>query len=184
MTVVLGEVRKGIGWITLNRPKKLNALAVEVVKTARALVATYEDNNDVRVIVVTGAGGNFSVGYDIAEEVASGIFRPEDWHAQLSRNVDLSMSVWSSLKPTIAAVDGWCLAGACELAMACDMIVATDRAKFGEPETLWIWAGNAAHAVYARSKKDDGVAANGRHRERPRRRAAGPHKPRGRRRSA
>ncbi|MGO9681801.1 MAG: enoyl-CoA hydratase/isomerase family protein [Beijerinckiaceae bacterium] len=134
MTVVLGEVRKGIGWITLNRPKKLNALAVEVVKTARALVATYEDNNDVRVIVVTGAGGNFSVGYDIAEEVASGIFRPEDWHAQLSRNVDLSMSVWSSLKPTIAAVDGWCLAGACELAMACDMIVATDRAKFGEPE--------------------------------------------------
>ncbi|CCV06369.1 Enoyl-CoA hydratase [Mesorhizobium metallidurans STM 2683] len=134
MSVVLGDIRNGVGWITLNRPKKLNALAMEVVEAAHALVKQYEANDEVSVIVITGAGENFSVGYDIAQEVEAGIARPEDWHSALSRNVGLSMAVWSSLKPTIAAVDGWCLAGACELAMACDLIVATERAKFGEPE--------------------------------------------------
>lgn len=128
------EVRDEIGWITIDRPKKINALSSEVVRAARGAVARLEAANDVKVIVLRGAGANFSVGYDIAEEVEAGLARPEDWHAALTNNVGLSMAVWSSTKPTIAAVDGWCLAGACELAMACDMIVASDRAKFGEPE--------------------------------------------------
>jgi enoyl-CoA hydratase len=134
MAVVETEVREEIGWITLNRAEKINALSSEVVRTARDAVADLETRDDVKVIVLRGAGANFSVGYDIAEEVDAGLSRPEDWHGALTRNVELSMAVWSSTKPTIAAVDGWCLAGACELAMACDMIVATDRAKFGEPE--------------------------------------------------
>ncbi len=134
MTVVETEIRKGVGWLTINRPKKINALSSEVVKTARQIVADFEADDAVRVIVLRGAGDNFSVGYDIAEEVEVGLSRPEDWHAALSNNVGLSMAVWSSTKPSIAAVDGWCLAGACELAMACDMIVASERAKFGEPE--------------------------------------------------
>jgi len=134
MTVVKTETRDAIGWITIDRPKKINALSSEVVKAARAAIAEFEANDGVRVIVITGANGNFSVGYDISEEVELGLSRPEDWHGALTNNVGLSMAVWSSTKPTIAAVDGWCLAGACELAMACDMIIATDRAKFGEPE--------------------------------------------------
>lgn len=132
--IVMADIHDGIGWITLNRPKKINALSAEVVTGARAQVEAFEKDDDVRVIVIRGSNGNFSVGYDIAQEVDMGLSRPEDWHAALSKNVGLSMAVWSSTKPTIAAVDGWCLAGACELAMACDMIVATDRAKFGEPE--------------------------------------------------
>src|SRR5699024_4874628 len=76
----------------------------------------------------------FSVVDDIAKKVDAEIVRPEDGHAALTRNVGLAMAVWAAKKPTIAAVDGWCLAGACELAMACDMIIATDRAQFGEPE--------------------------------------------------
>lgn len=132
--IVLSEVVDGAAWVTINRPGKLNALSSDVVATLRATIQELDENDDVRVIVITGAGENFSVGYDIAEEVAAGIERPEDWHAQLSKNVALSMAVWASGKPTIAAVDGWCLAGACELAMACDLIVATDRAQFGEPE--------------------------------------------------
>ncbi len=134
MSEVKSEIRDNIGWITLNRPKKINALSGEVVGAAREAVEAFERDDDVRVIVLTGANGNFSVGYDIAQEVEMGISRPEDWHAALTNNVGLSMAVWGCKKPVIGAVDGWCLAGACELAMACDMIVATDRAKFGEPE--------------------------------------------------
>lgn len=134
MSLVTAEIVDGVGWITLNRPDKINALSVEVVRTAHEKVLEFEDSDDVRVIVIRGAGRHFSVGYDISEEVAAGISRPEDWHKALSRNVGLSMAVWACTKPTIAAVDGWCLAGACELAMACDMIIATDRSHFGEPE--------------------------------------------------
>ncbi|WP_322021422.1 MULTISPECIES: enoyl-CoA hydratase/isomerase family protein [unclassified Burkholderia] len=132
--VVKVELRGPAAWVTINRPSKLNALSSEVVKTMTNTIRELEANDDVRVIVITGEGKNFSVGYDIAEEVEAGIARPEDWHGALTRNVGLSMAVWSVTKPTIAAVDGWCLAGACELAMACDMIIATDRANFGEPE--------------------------------------------------
>lgn len=133
-SVVKVELRGPAAWVTINRPSKLNALSSEVVKTMTNTIRELEANDDVRVIVITGEGKNFSVGYDIAEEVEAGIARPEDWHGALTRNVGLSMAVWSVTKPTIAAVDGWCLAGACELAMACDMIIATDRSNFGEPE--------------------------------------------------
>lgn len=134
MSIVQSKIENKIGLITLDRPRKFNALNVEVVANTFRIVSDMNDDDDVSVIVIQGAGDNFSVGYDITEEVESGISRPEDWHAQLTKNVNLSMALWESKKPTIAAVDGWCLAGACELAMACDMIVATDRAQFGEPE--------------------------------------------------
>ncbi|TAM58519.1 enoyl-CoA hydratase/isomerase family protein [bacterium] len=133
-SIVLTEVREGVAWVTINRPAKLNALSSAVVSTLRTTLRELDADERVRVIALTGAGQNFSVGYDIAEEVEAGLSRAEDWHVQLTRNVDLSMAVWASNKPTIAAVDGWCLAGACELAMACDLIVATERARFGEPE--------------------------------------------------
>jgi len=132
--VVTMERRGSAAWLTISRAKKLNALSSEVVITMTNLIRELDADDTVKVIVITGAGTNFSVGYDISEEVEAGIERAEDWHGALSRNVGLSMAVWSAAKPTIAAVDGWCLAGACELAMACDMIVATDRAHFGEPE--------------------------------------------------
>lgn len=134
MNVVETRVEGKVGWITLNRPKKLNALSAETVSMAYEVVQKFQDDDDISVIVIEGANNNFSVGYDIAEEVEAGIARPEDWHAALTNNVALSMSFFESKKPTIAAVDGWCLAGACELAMCCDMIIATDRAQFGEPE--------------------------------------------------
>jgi enoyl-CoA hydratase len=88
----------------------------------------------VKVVVLTGAGRAFSAGYDIAEEVEQHIESAERWHEVLAEDVDLTMELWSLPKPTIAAVRGWCLAGACELAMACDLVVAADDAQFGEPE--------------------------------------------------
>lgn len=132
--VVTVQTGDRIAWVSINRPKKLNALSSEVVIEMTRIIHELEADDDISVIVISGTGTSFSVGYDIAEEVEAGIERPEDWHAALSRNVGLSMAVWAAKKPTIAAVDGWCLAGACELAMACDLIVATDRAQFGEPE--------------------------------------------------
>jgi enoyl-CoA hydratase/carnithine racemase len=88
----------------------------------------------VKVIVLTGAGRAFSAGYDLSEEVADQPETADQWHEVLSRDVEVTMKLWSCPKPTIAAVRGWCIAGGCELAMACDMIVAADDARFGEPE--------------------------------------------------
>jgi len=132
--IVITELREGIAWLTVNRPHKLNALSSQVVTTMTEKLRALEADDAVRAVVIQGAGANFSVGYDITQEVQEGLARPEDWHGALTRNVGLSMAVWSLTKPTIAAVDGWCLAGACELAMACDMILATRRSQFGEPE--------------------------------------------------
>ena len=132
--VVLEERRGPALWITMNRPDKLNALSGELVEALRASFRRAAADEEVKVVVLTGAGRAFSAGFDISEEVESEIASAERWHDLLSTDVSLGMELWSLPRPTIAAVRGWCLAGACELAMACDMIVAADDARFGEPE--------------------------------------------------
>jgi len=132
--VVLYERRGAAAWVTLNRPSKLNAISGEVVRLLRESWREAAQDDDVKVVVLTGAGRAFSAGYDIAEEVEQQIESAERWHEVLAEDVDLTMELWSLPKPTIAAVRGWCLAGACELAMACDLVVAADDARFGEPE--------------------------------------------------
>ena len=86
------------------------------------------------MIVLTVAGRAFSAGYDLAEEAASRIEGADRWRDVLAADVEITMEIWSAPKPTIAAVRGWCLAGGCEVAMAGDLIVAADDARFGEPE--------------------------------------------------
>ena len=132
--VVLFERRGPAAWITLNRPDKLNALSVAVVKSLHQRLRQIADDESVKVVVLTGAGRAFSAGYDLSEEAADRIDTAERWREALAHDVDLAMELWSLPRPTIAAVRGWCLAGACELAMACDMIVAAEDARFGEPE--------------------------------------------------
>jgi enoyl-CoA hydratase/carnithine racemase len=132
--VVLYERRGPAAWVTLNRPNKLNAISGEVVRRLRESWRQATADDEVKVVVLTGAGRAFSAGYDIAEEVEQEIEGAERWHEVLAEDVDLTMELWSLPKPTIAAVRGWCLAGACELAMACDLVVAADDAQFGEPE--------------------------------------------------
>ena len=132
--VVLFERRGPAAWITLNRPDKLNALSVGVVESLHSRLREIAEDESVKVVVLTGAGRAFSAGYDISEEVENPIEGADRWRAALAPDVDLAMELWALPRPTIAAVRGWCLAGACELAMACDMIVATEDARFGEPE--------------------------------------------------
>jgi enoyl-CoA hydratase len=131
---VLLERRGPAAWLTLNRPDKLNAMNGEMVGELRERLAAIEADETVKVVVLTGAGRAFSAGYDISEEVTDKIVGADQWRSVLEVDVELAMQLWSLSRPTIAAVRGWCLAGACELAMACDMIVATSDARFGEPE--------------------------------------------------
>src|SRR5712692_4866717 len=134
MSTVLLERRGPAAWITLNRPEKLNAMNEDLVRELRKTLTAVEADDEVKVVVLTGAGRAFSAGYDISEEVTGRIEGADQWRTVLALDVDLAMELWSLSRPTIAAVRGWCLAGACELAMACDLIVAAEDARFGEPE--------------------------------------------------
>lgn len=132
--LVRTEYRGEVAWLTINRPKKLNALSVEVMHELSQALTAAEADPAIKVVVLQGGDKAFSVGYDIAQEVEMGVSTAEQWHAGLTNNIGLSMQVWRLNKPVIAAVSGWALAGGCELAMACDLIVAADDAQFGEPE--------------------------------------------------
>ena len=137
MSVITVEPVGPTRWITLNRPDKLNAINYEMVNALRAELNSAAVDDNTKVLVLTANGRAFSSGYDLselAEDEISGALR---WHGILEDDVSLTMQLWSFPKPTIAAVHGWVLAGGCELAMACDMIIATDKAKFGEPEVKY-----------------------------------------------
>lgn len=126
--------RGDAAWLTIDRPKKLNALSVQLMAELSEALSEVEADDGVKVVVLRGGEKAFSVGYDIAEEVELGVSTAEQWHAGLANNIGLTMQVWALNKPVIGAVSGWCLAGGCELAMACDILVATPDAQFGEPE--------------------------------------------------
>ena len=132
--VVLYERRGPAAWLTLNRPEKLNAINAPMVEGLREAFRRTADDDEIKVVVLTGAGRAFSAGYDLAEEVEAPPEGAEGWRDVLAHDVEMTMELWSLPKPTIAAVRGWCLAGGCELAMACDLVVAAEDARFGEPE--------------------------------------------------
>lgn len=134
MTLVSYERADAAAWLTLNRPEKLNALSHELVEELRAALRRAVDDDEVKVVLVRGAGRAFSAGYDLTQEAEGHTTGADAWHRVLSADVTATMELWSLPKPTIAVVRGYCLAGGCELAMACDLVVAADDARFGEPE--------------------------------------------------
>jgi enoyl-CoA hydratase len=132
---VLYETRGPAAWITINRPEKLNALNGAVLDGLNESFDRAVADDEVKVVVVTGAGDRaFSAGYDLSAEAAHSEIPAHEWHGVLAADIDATMKLWALPKPTIAAVRGYCLAGGCELAMACDMIVSTGSGRFGEPE--------------------------------------------------
>ncbi len=127
---VLVETRGNVGLITLNRPKTLNALAEDLVRDLGAALDVYDDDPNIRVIVLTGSERAFAAGADISEMV-----RFNYMDAFLKDFITVGWQrVTKCRKPVIAAVAGYALGGGCELAMMCDMIIAADNAKFGQPE--------------------------------------------------
>jgi len=120
--------------LTLNRPERANALNQLMLAEIGQALDVLETDVDVRAIIVRGAGSSFSSGFDLKEQIERRPRGKAEWQPILRRDFDTIMRFWHSPKPTIAAVRGPCLAGACELALACDITVAARDAFFGEPE--------------------------------------------------
>ena len=130
------EVADGIGRIRFNRPRQLNAFNNELMRAAIAAVDDLNADEDVRVIVVSGEGRAFSAGFDLKAAAERQLATHDDWRRQLELQFDFIMSFWNSRVPTIAVVHGYCLAGALEVSLACDMTVAAADTFFGEPDRI------------------------------------------------
>ncbi|WP_298252361.1 enoyl-CoA hydratase [Bradyrhizobium sp.] len=127
---IIVETRGKVGLITLNRPKMLNALSFGVFREIATAVDELEANDGVGCIVLTGNEKAFAAGADIKE------MQPKGFVEMFSSDFIAigGDRVATCRKPTIAAVSGYALGGGCELAMMCDIIIASDTAKFGQPE--------------------------------------------------
>jgi enoyl-CoA hydratase/carnithine racemase len=126
---ILSEKRGKVGLITLNRPKALNALCDGLISELNAQVTAFDADHDIGAIVITGSEKAFAAGADIKE------MKDKTYMSAYKSNM---LSQWHNITkiktPVIAAVNGYALGGGCELAMMCDIIIAGDKAKFGQPE--------------------------------------------------
>jgi len=120
--------------LTLARPERANALNAAMLGEIGAALDEIERDPGVRALIVTGAGAAFSSGFDLKEQMERRPAGVEDWRPILRKDFDTIMRFWHFPRPTIATVRGPCLAGACELALACDITIAAEDAFFGEPE--------------------------------------------------
>ncbi len=130
MSLVLVERDEPIAVVLLNRPDVMNALNDEVMDELARVLAELDDDEAIRCLVLGGSERAFAAGADIGEMAEADAMDMYD-----ARRIDR----WDSLRrlrtPLVAAVSGYCLGGGCELAMACDLIVAAESARFGQPET-------------------------------------------------
>ena len=131
--MALVEVTKqgNVGIVTMNRPEALNALSSAVFADLTAALDQVEQDDDVYVVIITGAGRAFVAGADIGEMANMNV---EEGLAFSELGNSLLMRVDMFPKPTIAAVNGFALGGGCELSLACDIRIASEKAKFGQPE--------------------------------------------------
>ncbi|MBI3159808.1 MAG: enoyl-CoA hydratase/isomerase family protein [Chloroflexi bacterium] len=128
-TSILVETHGRVGLIRLNRPEALNALNTALIQELMAALEAFDADNDIGAMVVTGSEKAFAAGADIKEmaEASAKEMHARDHIAPFDRILKIR-------KPVIAAVSGWCLGGGNELALSCDMLVAADTARFGQPE--------------------------------------------------
>lgn len=128
--------------ITLNRPERLNAINDEMPDEIRAAVERANDDDNVHVIVVSGAGRAFCAGYDLKTYAESElgqrwnqgpVWDPIKDYRAMKRNTDCFASLWRSLKPTICRVHGYAIAGGSDIALSCDLVVMAEDAEIGYP---------------------------------------------------
>ena len=128
--LVLVEREEPIAVVLLNRPQQLNALSDELMDELVSELERLDRDEAIRCIVLGGSERAFAAGADIAELAATSAI--ELYYARRIERWDTIRGLWT---PLVAAVSGYCLGGGCELAMACDLIVASETARFGQPET-------------------------------------------------
>jgi len=134
MSEVLVETEGKIGVVTLNRPQALNALSISVMDAVSEALGGFDRDPEIRCMVLAGLPKSFAAGADISE--MKNITGAEGAEKQMTNHLAKWDKIGSLKKPVIAAVSGFALGGGCELAMACDMIVASETAVFGQPEVL------------------------------------------------
>ena len=165
---IIFEQREAIGLVMLNRPAVANAINRTMLAELNAVCDAVEADDTIRALVVTGAGGVFSSGFDLKEQAAAPPEGVAPWREVLRDDFDTVMRFWHLSKPTVAAVRGPALAGACELALACDVTVAAEDARFGEPELrfgagivvmLLPWLAGPKHAKEILLSGDDEISA-------------------------
>lgn len=120
-----------VGIVTMNRPETLNALSSAVFADLLKAFDVVENDEEIYVVVVTGAGRSFVAGADISEMATMNVVEGKNF-GDLGNQAMLRLERME--KPTIAAINGFALGGGCELSMACDIRIASEKAKFGQPE--------------------------------------------------
>ena len=125
------EKQDGIAIVTIDRPEALNALNSTVITNLEQVVTTLENDRDIRCMILTGEGRSFVAGADIGAQYPLDLDGGRRWG---QRGSALMRRIEKLEFPTIAAVNGFALGGGCELSMACDIRLASEKAKFGQPE--------------------------------------------------
>lgn len=131
------EVMEGVGFVTLNRPQKLNAVTDGMKREIVAAFELADRDEQTSVVVLRGEGRSFCAGYDISPGDDDGEPSRMDalaWHQILDRSLRAELAPFNIAKPVIASVQGHALGGGCQMAMLCDLVIAADDAVFGEPE--------------------------------------------------
>ncbi len=126
---ILVETKEGVGIIRFNRPKALNALSPQLMKETVMALFAFDAQDEIGAILITGSDKAFAAGADIKEMSTASVI-----DMLKSDFIPTFAKIREIKKPIIAAVSGWCLGGGNELAMSCDMVVASETAKFGQPE--------------------------------------------------
>jgi enoyl-CoA hydratase len=129
------ERRGGVAILSFNRPRVLNAFDAPLVEATTKAMAELSADDSVLAIVVRGEGRAFSAGFDLKAGAAKAGQRTlADWRRALEADFAFIMAFWDCPKPTIAAIHGYCIGGAFELSLACDISVAAEGTRFGAPE--------------------------------------------------
>ncbi len=131
-STLLTSIQTNILTITINRPDKLNALNIQVMDDLNQAIDEVYENDEIRSVIITGAGEkSFVAGADISEFIG---LSEDEGKSLAKKGQNIFMKIEQCPKPVVAAVNGFALGGGCELAMACHFRIASENARFGQPE--------------------------------------------------
>lgn len=127
------SIDRWIATITLALPDKMNALGDDILLEIQHAMDRLEADKAIRAVIITGSGRAFSSGFDLSPREHP-FTTVQDWREHARLGNDTCLKIWRSRLPVIAAVNGYCLGGGCDLSMVCDITIAAEDAQFGEPE--------------------------------------------------